>query len=138
KRWVDQGAVEALPILETGSRFEAGKIEIEFAKYISDKTSWQKLISAPAPSLDLMEKSKELFTQVNLEKTNSEYKKLSHNVTKIEYPILDYPKKKVSLKLEANKPIEDVLLGIKGQYLLFPNGGINLRSFEGYKVSFSA
>lgn len=138
KRWVDQGAVEALPILETGSRFEAGKIEIEFAKYISDKTSWQKLISAPALSLDLMEKSKELFTQVNLEKTNSEYKKLSHNVTKIEYPILDYPKKKISLKLEANKPIEDILLGIKGQYLLFPNGGINLRSFEGYKISFSA
>lgn len=133
-RWVDQGAVQALPILETESRFDAGKIEVEFAKYIPDKTSWQKLISSEAPSIDLKSKLKELMNLVNLEKTESKFTFLSHDVTKISYPILEYPKKKVSLKLDPQKPIEDRLVGIKGQYLLFENGAINLRSYEGYLV----
>ncbi len=137
-RWVDQGATEALPVLETESRFEAGKIEVEFAKYISDKTSWKKLISCEPPKIDLIGKLDELMNLVNLEKTNSKYTLLSHNVTKISYPILDYPKKKVSLKLDPQKPIEDKFVGIKGQYLLFENGAINLRSYEGYLVKLSA
>lgn len=63
---------------------------------------------------------------------------LSKEIVEIQYPILSYPKKIKSYKLEESKPIEDVLVGIKGQYLLFENGVINIRSYGGYQTDFHA
>lgn len=137
KRWVDQGAVAALPILEVNSRLEAGLVEVKFAKYISDKTSWQKIISSTPVEIDLIEKSQELFSYINLDKLKINYQKINDKkIYNIQYPILEYPTKKISLKPDPQKPIEGKLLGIRGQYLLFPQGALNVRTYEGYKVSF--
>jgi len=56
----------------------------------------------------------------------------------IEYPVLEYPTKVTSLNLDKNATIEGTLLGIKGQYLLFDVGVINIRSFTAYQVEFYA
>lgn len=133
KRWIDQGAMYAIPILEVESRREAGLVEIEFANFVTDKTSWQKMTSSDSDEIDLVKKRAELLQKINLKNILSNFTlSKENNETKIKYPILSYPKKKISYKVSKEKPIEDTLVGIKGQYLLFENGVINLRSYEGY------
>jgi hypothetical protein len=50
------------------------------------------------------------------------------------YPVLEYPAKVQSFNLDKNPLIEGTLLGIKGQYLIFDTGVINIRSYAGYEV----
>jgi hypothetical protein len=51
------------------------------------------------------------------------------------YPVQTYPDKISSHNFDKNPIIEGVLLGIKGQYLIFDNGVINIRKFQGYEVT---
>ncbi|MDX1957106.1 MAG: DUF2797 domain-containing protein [Leptospiraceae bacterium] len=133
KRWVDQGARKALVIFEVPSRLEAGIIEIEFAKFISDKTSWQKMVSSDPEEVSLIEKKAELLKLINSEKLQKA-KPLEEAEVIIEYPILKYPKKKTALKIDPIKPVESILQGIKGQYMLWEDGVTNIRAYAGYHV----
>jgi hypothetical protein len=137
KRWVDQGAISGLPIFEVESRKESGVIEEEFAKFISDKSSWQKLISEDSKAIDLKQKFIELKTKINWKSFGESIKIMDEEVVHVTYPIHSYPLKKVSLKPDPSKPIEGKLIGIKGQYLLFEGGGINIRSLEGHFLEIS-
>jgi hypothetical protein len=56
-------------------------------------------------------------------------------VTEISYPVLEYPKKVTSHNLDKKATLEGTLLGIKGQYLIFDVGVINMRKFAGYHLS---
>ena len=57
------------------------------------------------------------------------------NLCALEYPVLEYPKSITSLSLEKTPIFTGVLMGIKGQYLLFADGTVfNVRSAEGQKV----
>jgi hypothetical protein len=133
KRWVDQGAMYALPIIEFQSRRDSGLVETALAKYIADKTFWQKMIGSDSIEIDLLQKKAELLSKINLDELVKDYKLLNDTeITQIKYPILKYPPKKFSYKPNKTKPIEDILIGVKGQYLLFEKGVINLRSFSGY------
>ena len=59
-------------------------------------------------------------------------------ITNIKYPVLEYPTKIKSLKLEKLHNVEGVLKGIKGQYLIFDDGHVfNVRSHEGFVADFS-
>lgn len=135
KRWVDQGAMYAIPVLEFVSRRDSGIVENTLAKYVADKTSWQKLISSDSLEVDLFKKRDELLSKIKLEELVKEYTIIKKaKLTEIKYPILKYPDKKVSYKPDKDKPIDDILIGIKGQYLLFEKGVINLRSYGGYHL----
>lgn len=134
KRWVDQGAIEGLPIVEVSNRKDSGIIEDNLGKLIPDKSSWQKLISSDSEEIDLIAESNRILSYLDLKKLNIEGKILSTNLTRIKYPISRYPSLKKSLKPEPGKNLESILLGIKGQYLLFEEGGMNIRSLEGYSV----
>jgi hypothetical protein len=59
-------------------------------------------------------------------------------VLEIRYPVSVYPAKVTSLDLEKNLVVEGTLLGIKGQYLIFDTGVINLRKYTAYQVAISA
>ena len=60
-------------------------------------------------------------------------------ITEIHYPVLVYPEKVTSLKLDKVPVIHKKLMGIKGQYWLFEDGSvINIRSHSGYRVSLEA
>ena len=51
------------------------------------------------------------------------------------YPVMTYPSKVTSLKLDKTPRIEGILQGIKGQYLMFDGGRVlNLRRHSGYRV----
>ncbi len=137
KRWVDQGAISGLPIFRVDSRLESGVIEEEFSKFISDKSSWQKLISEDSQPIDLKKISTDLKERIDFKKIKSSLEYLEEEVVSISYPIQSYPQKKVSLKPNITKPTSEILRGIKGQYLLFGSGGMNIRSLEGYHVEVS-
>ena len=68
-------------------------------------------------------------------------KELSHylskttEITEINYPVLEFPDKVKSMKLEKEKRIEGKLMGIKGQYLILDSGVTNIRSQTGARVT---
>ena len=55
-------------------------------------------------------------------------------LTTIDYPSNRYPAKIASFNLDKNPVVEGRLDAIKGQYLIFDNGVINLRKYGGYLV----
>jgi hypothetical protein len=53
----------------------------------------------------------------------------------IRYPVEQYPAKIVSFNLDKNPIAEGTLLGIKGQYLIFDTGVINIRKYTAYQLA---
>ena len=60
--------------------------------------------------------------------------RLEADVVEINYPVLEYPTKISSFNFDKNPLVEGTLMGIKGQYLIFDTGVINLRKFTAYDI----
>ncbi len=134
-RWIDQGATFALEIAKTDNRYEAGMIEVEMKKHVSDKTNWRKMLQDEyEDDLDLehfRDQVKELFP-ADFQKFYSGDKK----IWKLDYPY-QAPEKITSINLEKTLEFEGVLKGIKGQYLSFEGGSVmNVRSHKGFVIEF--
>ena len=54
----------------------------------------------------------------------------------LRYPVDRYPTRVVAMNFDKTPTIEAVLLGIKGQYLVFDDGVINLRRYTSYEIEF--
>jgi len=141
-RWIDQGAVQALPIFRTKSRYQAGLIEVEIAKFISDKTDWRKMLrgenevqNLPAIRDQIFSQSSDIIQQIsgNFKFGNIEFL-TSEPLQDFIYPVLEYPQKITSLIFDKTPEISGILQGIKGQYLIFDHGVINIRNHTGYEV----
>ena len=52
-RWIDQGAVQAIPIVEVPNRYLAGITEVALKNHYADKTNWQKMLKNDLPVVDL-------------------------------------------------------------------------------------
>jgi hypothetical protein len=52
----------------------------------------------------------------------------------LDYPVLQYPSKVKSFNFDKEPLVSGILEGIKGQYLIFDNGVINIRKYSGYEV----
>lgn len=141
-RWIDQGAVAGLPILKVSSRYQSGVFEKLLASEINDKTDWRKMLKGNIEEIDLEEKRDELFELFgdSLDSMEGNFKAGEieilerAEVTNIKYPVTMYPEKVSSLSFEKNEIVGGKLLGIKGQYLIFNTGVINIRSHTGYKI----
>lgn len=135
-RWIDQGATQALPIIQTASRYLAGLCEVILAKHISDKTNWQQMLKAEAEPIDLPAERDRLLNLCADELKNIEYQVLNEQPLNIRFPILDYPKKIKSFNFDKQNQVSGVLQGIKGQYLILDTGVLNIRKFTGYELEF--
>lgn len=143
-RWIDQGAVAAIPIFEVATRRISGIIEAELSKNMSDRTSWQTMLKGSIQPLDLVTEKHKLITATKdlLEKTHGEFPNEQINVVssdevfEFQYPVSKYPSKVTSLSFDKTPRIEGCLLGIKGQYLIFDIGVMNMRNFGGYNIRF--
>jgi len=143
-RWIDQGAVQALPIFKVPSRYISGLIEVAIAKHISDKTSWQQMLKSRSEPIDLAKKRDELMATCAAElaeisgRFGSEaIQRLDEEtIVDIHYPVNSYPVKIQSFNLDKNPEVSGVLHGIKGQYLLLDTGVINIRKYSGYEIDF--
>jgi hypothetical protein len=136
-RWIDQGAIEAMPILKVKDRKTSGLIEVEIARLIPDKTNWRKMLSGEehqGPSLD--EYKELVFDSIPHLLDDLDAEEVEDLPTFINYPVLEYPKKISSFNFDKNPEISGTLLGIKGQYLIFDNGVINIRKYQGYEIEF--
>jgi len=61
----------------------------------------------------------------------------NESTTEIEFPVSIWPEKVKSFNLDKQPLIEGLLQGIKGQYLIFDSGVINIRKYTAYNVQFS-
>lgn len=134
-RWVDQGASEALPIMEVENRFMSGQIEVLFKKHIADKTDWRKMLKGEAEPINLKEWRDKLIHELREDLQYFEFNLLDEEVVKIKYPVERYPEKINSFNLDKVSEISGKLIGIKGQYLIFDTGVFNVRSHSGYEIT---
>ena len=141
-RWIDQGAIQALPVFQVQNRFHSGLVEITLGKYVADKTRWQAMLKNQVTELDMIAERDKLLQQCQLELDALQDQLGEHAVVamtdaqpvNITYPVLEYPSKVVSLNFDKTPEVAGTLLGIKGQYLLLDSGVINIRKFTGYQV----
>ncbi len=136
-RWIDQGAVQALPIVEVPNRYLAGITEVALKNHYADKTNWQKMLKNEVPVADLLKEKASLKYLIPKE-VQEYYDSNAADLYELHFPVLEYPKKVSSLNLDKSPNFTGKLKGIKGQYLLFEDGTVfNVRTFEGYVVSIS-
>jgi hypothetical protein len=136
-RWLDQGAVQAIPILELPNRYLAGITEVALKNNYADKTNWQKMLKNEVPQVDLIQERIKAGNFLPNE-VRDYYAENNSLLYEFHYPVLTYPKKVASLSLDKTPFFQGKLSGIKGQYLLFQDGTVfNVRTFEGYVVKFS-
>ena len=130
-RWIDQGAVKAIQIVELPNRYLAGISEVELKKHYADKTNWREMLKICSSNVDLKEERlkclnlvpNEILPYIN----NNEFSTLNIN-----YPVISSPTKPQSLNIVKEEKFEGELVGIKGQYLIFKDDTVfNIRSNEG-------
>ena len=137
-RWIDQGAISALPILKVNSRIDSGKVESALKPFIADKTNWRKMLTNEVEQTNLIAKKTELLSEIPDLIDAVRAKLLDDETINISYPVIKYPTKIVSLSFDKTPNISGVLEGIKGQYLLFDSGVLNLRKFSSYHIGLSS
>tara|TARA_B100000575_G_scaffold117512_1_gene93558 strand:+ start:1248 stop:2045 length:798 start_codon:yes stop_codon:yes gene_type:complete len=131
-RWIDQGAIKAIILCTTPNRYLAGLIEVHLKQFYSDRTHWIKMLSGKFEEPD--------FEQCYLEAKKYLNDGFSKYITEnkwvdINYPIQSIPNKIKSFSFDKESSYEDILVGIKGQYLLFKNNRvINIRKHTGYSL----
>ncbi len=144
-RWVDQGATQALAIMRVRSRLQSGTIEVMFKQHVADKTNWRDMLKGDATPLDMLAEKERLVGECKkeIEELEERFGFFAISIlngiepVSINYPVTKYPEKINSFNFDKESVIEGKLLGIKGQYLIFDNGVINLRRFGGYEVELS-
>lgn len=135
-RWIDQGAVQAVPIVEVPNRYLAGITEVALKNHFADKTAWQKMLKNDVPQVDLL--AERLKAEQWLPTEAKPFFMPKVELLDLHYPVLEYPKKVKSLNLDKTPFFTGKVSGIKGQYLLFEDGTVfNIRSNEGYVVRIS-
>lgn len=135
-RWIDQGAHEAIEIVEAPNRYLAGITEVALKSHLSDKTNWRKMLTNEVTDQNLAEWRDKLKSFIPEEATD--YYLNNRSELELEFPVLKYPDKVKSLNLGKNPEFTGNLQGIKGQYLIFEDNTVfNVRGNEGYYVSLS-
>lgn len=141
-RWLDQGAIQALPILEVDTRQQSGFVEMLFKEQVADRTNWRAMLKGDVAPLDLRAERDRLLAALasglaGLRERfgNDALRVLDAEPVTLAYPVLEAPTKVVSLNFDKTPEVAGTLLGLKGQYLMLDSGVINLRKFTGYEVA---
>lgn len=132
-RWIDQGAHEAMEIVETPNRYLAGITEVALKAHIADKTNWRTMLKNEIKDENLAEIREKLKKFVPQEA--QAYFLKDNKETELLFPVLRYPDKIKSLNLKKTLSYSGKLKGIKGQYLIFEDNTVfNVRNNEGFVV----
>jgi len=135
-RWIDQGAHEAIEIVEVPNRYLAGITEVALKDHVSDKTNWRTMLKNEITDEDLVAWRTKLKPFIPEEA--KDYFIASNTETHLTFPVLQYPTKLKSLNLLKTPNYKGVLKGIKGQYLIFEDNTVfNVRANEGFVVAIS-
>ena len=141
-RWIDQGAVQALAIMRVRTRLQSGTLEMLFKQHVDDKTNWRDMLKGGDHLTDLHAQSARLREACRTDIDELKQRFGFHAISEltgidpvlIDYPILAYPEKINSFNFDSDPLVEGTLQGIKGQYLIFDTGVINMRRYAGYNL----
>ncbi|MEN9361102.1 MAG: hypothetical protein RL095_2637 [Verrucomicrobiota bacterium] len=132
-RFIDQGASEALIIGLFPSRKEVGEAEFAISQEMSDKTNWKRMLVnelCDTPFEDCLIQARALLTSAQ-----QEHLLPCGRLLRFAYPHLSWPSKiSNSFNFDKSPLIHSPLIGIRGQYLIFEDGVLNIRSQSGYEV----
>jgi len=133
-RWIDQGAHQAMTLLEVPNRYLAGVGEVALKACFSDKTNWRKMLQFnEIPEIHWEEQRNKAIDALPNEM--KPYISEESSVLKLNFPVLRYPEKVKSLNLVKQEQYQGRLKGIKGQYLIFEDDTVfNIRGNEGLRV----
>lgn len=132
-RWIDQGAHEAIELVEVPNRYLAGITEVALKDHVGDKTNWRKMLTNTIDDENLISWKNKLKEFIPSEV--QEYFIENNTETHLDFPVLAYPEKVKSLNLSKTPSFTGKLKGIKGQYLIFEDNTVfNIRSNEGLYV----
>jgi hypothetical protein len=133
-RWIDQGAHEAIEIVEVPNRYLAGITEVALKEHVGDKTNWRKMLKNDIEDVSLVEWREKLKEFIPEEA--KQYFIEDNEETHLKFPVLKYPEKPKSLNLIKTRAYKGKLVGLKGQYFIFEDQTVfNVRSNEGLVVS---
>lgn len=134
-RWIDQGATQAIAIVEVPNRYLAGITEVALKNHYADKTNWRKMLQDTTTIFDLIAEKAKVENLIPNEVREYFYAH-KNDLYELNYPVLHYPGKVTSLNLDKTPSFQGKLIGVKGQYLIFENGTVfNIRGSEGYTVT---
>ena len=143
-RWIDQGATQATIIFRVETRRQSGYVETAFKALVADKTNWRIMLKENQPDMDLLAKAKELKARFHQDIEQfidifpaEAIEDQNNDVTSIRYPVLEFPEKIKSHNFDKQAVVAGMLMGIKGQYLMFDTGVLNIRKFASYEVRIS-
>lgn len=142
-RWIDQGAVDAVPMLRVATRYLAGLVEVVCKQHVADRTNWRAMLKGDVPELDLVTERSRMLTlieddlnELRQRHGDDSLKVVDEASLGLTYPVETWPAKVKPHNLDKTPEVEGRLEGIKGQYLMLDTGVINIRKFTGYEVRF--
>lgn len=134
-RWVDQGACGAIVVANAPYRQLAGEMEVALKHAFSDRTNWRNMLRETRLDESSLVEAKEDALH-ELGDRYATFFEEADEVTSLHFPVLQYPPKVKSVKLDKHPVLEGRLIGIKGQYWMFEDGRVwNVRSHSGYRIS---
>ncbi|WP_404369344.1 DUF2797 domain-containing protein [Marinobacter sp.] len=140
-RWIDQGAVEAIPLLNVATRQLAGLVEVACKQHVADRTNWRTMLKGDIAPLDLVRERRRLLdliapelAELRAEHGESAITEAQDEGLALGYPVEVWPEKIRTHNLDKTPSVQGVLQGIKGQYLMFDTGVINIRKYTAYHV----
>lgn len=143
-RWIDQGATTALPVVEVTERLHSGLLETAIKKHMHDKTDWRRMLRGTPEPIDLIARREELRDELETEIAQLPATEVSEagaatildedSTFDFNYPVEAWPEKVKSITLDKVPEVKAELQGIKGQYLIFDIGVMNIRRHSGYLV----
>lgn len=140
-RWIDQGAVAAVPMLRVATRYLAGLAEVACKQHVADRTNWRVMLRGEAPEIDLIAERSALLERIapDLARLTAEHGHDTIEVARdpvwsLDYPVDHWPDKVKTHNLDKQPVVTGMLQGIKGQYLMLDTGVINIRKYTAYNV----
>ena len=109
-RWIDQGAHEAIEIVEVPNRYLAGITEVALKDHVSDKTNWRTMLKNDIKDENLVEWRNKLKQFIPEEAT--EYYLENNAETNLQFPVLRYPEKPKTLNLEKTPSLLGVFIWV--------------------------
>lgn len=135
ERWMDQGAVEAVPIALLPTRKMAGDVEFFLSQHMADKTNWRKMLKGEVTDVSLEETREQVLALIPADYRG--YILPPQEKLTFEYPVTEALEKITYHDLDKG-PAEGKLLGIKAKYLILSTGVLNVAKFTGYQVRIQA
>lgn len=116
-RWLEQGAVEAVPIARLPNRRMAGELEQLLSRHLPDKTNWRKMLKGEVSAAPLEEVRQQVLALVPEEYRPYLLPEEEQVTWRFAYPVTG-PVESISPVDLDRGPAAGILVGMKAKYLL--------------------